>query len=38
MLDAVTIGFEMPHIPDPPKVLSVSRRVRHAGGRQAFSG
>lgn len=35
--DAVTIGFGMPHVPDPPKVVSEARRVLRSGGRLAFS-
>lgn len=35
--DAVTIGFGMPHVPDPPKVVSEARRVLRPGGRLAFS-
>ncbi|TDT77489.1 methyltransferase family protein [Litoreibacter halocynthiae] len=35
--DAVTIGFGMPHVPDPPKVVAEARRVLRAGGRLAFS-
>lgn len=35
--DAVTIGFGMPHVPDPPKVVREARRVLRAGGRLAFS-
>ena len=35
--DAVTIGFGMPHVPDPPAVLSEARRVSRPGGRIAFS-
>ncbi len=35
--DAVTIGFGMPHVPDPPKVVAEARRVLRHGGRLAFS-
>lgn len=35
--DAVTIGFGMPHVPDPPQVLSEACRVLRSGGRLAFS-
>lgn len=35
--DAVTIGFGMPHVPDPPKVVAEARRVLRPGGRLAFS-
>jgi SAM-dependent methyltransferase len=35
--DAVTIGFGMPHVPEPPKALREARRVLQAGGRIAFS-
>lgn len=35
--DAVTIGFGMPHVPEPPKVLAEARRVLRSGGRLAFS-
>ncbi len=35
--DAVTIGFGMPHVPDPPKVLSEARRVLRPSGRLAFA-
>ncbi|MDF0594426.1 methyltransferase domain-containing protein [Psychromarinibacter halotolerans] len=35
--DAVTIGFGMPHVPDPPCVLAEARRVLRQGGRLAFS-
>ncbi|WP_241239651.1 class I SAM-dependent methyltransferase [Silicimonas algicola] len=35
--DAVTIGFGMPHVPDPPRVVAEARRVLRPGGRLAFS-
>jgi SAM-dependent methyltransferase len=35
--DAVTIGFGMPHVPDPPMVIAEARRVLRPGGRLAFS-
>ncbi|WP_138933264.1 class I SAM-dependent methyltransferase [Roseovarius arcticus] len=35
--DAVTIGFGMPHVPDPPQVIAEARRVLRPGGRLAFS-
>lgn len=35
--DAVTIGFGMPHVPDPPQVIAEARRVLRRGGRIAFS-
>lgn len=35
--DAVTIGFGMPHVPHPPKVVAEARRVLRPGGRLAFS-
>lgn len=35
--DAVTIGFGMPHVPDPPAVVAEARRVLRPGGRLAFS-
>lgn len=35
--DAVTIGFGMPHVPDPPGVVQEARRVLRSGGRLAFS-
>ncbi len=35
--DAVTIGFGMPHVPEPPRVVAEARRVLRAGGRLAFS-
>ena len=35
--DAVTIGFGMPHVPEPPRVLAEARRVLRQGGCIAFS-
>lgn len=35
--DAVTIGFGIPHVPDPPQVFSEVRRVLRPGGRLAYS-
>lgn len=35
--DAVTIGFGIPHVPDPVRVISEARRVLRPGGRLAFS-
>lgn len=35
--DAVTIGFGIPHVPDPVKVVAEARRVLRPGGRLAFS-
>ncbi len=35
--DALTIGFGLPHIPEPPRVLAEARRVLRDGGRIAFS-
>lgn len=35
--DIVTIGFGIPHVPDPPKVFAEARRVLRKGGRLAFS-
>lgn len=35
--DAVTIGFGMPHVPDPPAVMAEARRVLKPGGRLAYS-
>jgi SAM-dependent methyltransferase len=35
--DAVTIGFGIPHVPDPLTTLYAARRVLRKGGRIAFS-
>ena len=35
--DAVTIGFGIPHVPDPQQVIAEARRVLRPGGRLAFS-
>lgn len=35
--DVVTIGFGIPHVPDPARVLEEARRVLRPGGRLAFS-
>lgn len=35
--DGVTIGFGMPHVPDPRRVLDEVRRVLSPGGRLAYS-
>jgi len=35
--DAVTIGFGMPHIPEPARAVREARRVLRSGGRLAFS-
>ena len=35
--DAVTVGFGMPHVPDPPAAMAEVRRVLKPGGRIAYS-
>ena len=35
--DAVTIGFGIPHVPDPVHVFAEARRVLRTGGRFAYS-
>lgn len=35
--DAVTIGFGVPHVSDPPKVISEARRVLRTDGKLVFS-
>ncbi len=35
--DAVTIGFGLPHVPDPPKVMAECARVPKPGGRIAYT-
>ena len=35
--DALTIGFGVPHIPDPARALAEAHRVLRAGGRLVFS-
>lgn len=35
--DAVTIGFGIPHVPDPPAAMAEVRRVLKPGGRFAYS-
>lgn len=35
--DAVTIGFGIPHLPDPPTAMAEARRVLKASGRLAYS-
>lgn len=37
VFDAVTIGFGIPHVPDPVSVFDEVRRVLRPGGRLAFS-
>lgn len=34
---AVTIGFGMPHVPEPPRVMAEARRVLQTGGRLSYS-
>ena len=36
-LDAVTIGFGIPHVPEPEKVFGEVRRVLRKGGRFAYT-
>lgn len=35
--DAVTVGFGIPHVPDPIRVFAEVRRILRPGGRLAFS-
>lgn len=35
--DAVTVGFGIPHVPDPIRVFAEVRRILRPGGRFAFS-
>ena len=35
--DGVTVGFGMPHVPDPARLLAEARRVLRPDGRLAFS-
>lgn len=35
--DVVTIGFGIPHVPEPARVVAEARRVLRPGGRIAFS-
>ena len=35
--DGVTVGFGVPHVPDPARLLAEARRVLRPGGRLAYS-
>lgn len=35
--DCITIGFGIPHVPDPPRVFAEAARVLREGGRLAYS-